>query len=60
MTDLETKFQGSYMLAAAPDVRDAYDDYPDSLACACYMTIDDVIETAEVSTQPLYARRAHR
>ena len=60
MTDLETIFQGNYLLAAAPDSRDAYDDYADSLACACYMTIDDVIETAEVSTQPLYGRRSRR
>lgn len=48
MVDLEKKFQGPYMLAEAPNVRGAHDDYPDSAALAAVMTIEDIVEEAEV------------
>lgn len=52
MVDLEKKFQGPYMLAEAPDVRGAHDDYPDSAALAAVMTIEDIVEEIEVIDSP--------
>lgn len=60
MTDLEVKFTGPNMLAAAPDAADANDDYADSLALACYMTIDDVVEDVVVIESPFYNDRRRR
>lgn len=57
MIDLETKFQGQYMMAAAPDVRNAFDDYADSAAIACFLTKHDVMEHAEVVDSPFVGRR---
>lgn len=57
MIDLEKKYQGPYMLAAAPDVRGAHDDYPDSAALAAVMTIEDTIEEIEVIESPFVAKR---
>jgi len=50
MEDLEKKFQGPYVLAEAPNERDAHDDYADSLAIACSLTNDMIMPTIEVSS----------
>lgn len=57
MVDLEKKFQGPYMLAEAPDVRGAHDDYPDSAALAAVMSIDDIVEEIEVIDSPFVSAR---
>lgn len=57
MTDLETKFQGPHMLAAAPEEANAHDDYADSCAIAAFMSSVDVLEEAESSTVPWANRR---
>ena len=41
MEDLEINFKGPYVLAECPKESDAHDDYPDSLALACVLTLDD-------------------
>ncbi len=38
MEDLQVKFKGPYMLGEAPNVKDAHDDFPDSLSMACILT----------------------
>lgn len=54
MGDLERVNRGPYVLAAAPDERGAFDDYPDSLAIACAMSIEDTMPTIQVSSSPFY------
>jgi hypothetical protein len=54
MGDLERIQRGPYMLAAAPDERGAFDDYADSLAIACQMTVQDVMPTITQSSSPFY------
>ena len=54
MSDLEKINRGPYMLAAAPDERNAFDDYPDSLAIACALTIDDTLPTVQVYENPFF------
>ena len=54
MSDLEKVHRGPYMLAEAPHERNAYDDYPDSLAIACAMTIIDTMPTIQVASNPFY------
>jgi hypothetical protein len=49
MADLEKHFEGPHVLGAAPNERDAHDDYPDSLAIACSLTTDLTMPTVEVS-----------
>lgn len=41
MEDLEVNFKGPNMMAAAPNIRDAHDDYADSLSMACILSQDD-------------------
>lgn len=60
MVDLEKKYQGKYMLAAAPEEAEAHDDYPDSLAIACSMTIDATMPEVEVSESPFVAGTRRR
>ena len=57
MTDLEKNFQGPYLLAEAPDVKDAGDDYADSLALACILTAEHQVPTVQVFESPFYRRR---
>jgi hypothetical protein len=59
MEDLEIVFKGPYVLAEAPSIRDAHDDYADSLAIGCMLSRDREEETSvvEVSHNPFYARR---
>lgn len=52
MSDLEKVQRGPYMLAAAPDERGAFDDYPDSLAIACAMSIQDTMPTVTAHDSP--------
>lgn len=54
MSDLEKVHRGPYMLAEAPNERNAYDDYADSLAIACAMTIIDTMPTVQVASNPFY------
>jgi len=54
MTDLETKFKGPNFMAAAPEEAHAHDDFADSLAIACSLTIDLTMIEAEVSSNPFY------
>lgn len=54
MTDLETKFTGPNFLAHAPDEAHAHDDYADSLALACSLTMDLTMPQVEVSTSPFF------
>lgn len=58
MEDLEIVFKGPYVLAEAPNARDAHDDYADSLAIGCFLTRDMEQETSivEVSQNPFYRR----
>lgn len=52
MEDLQQVFTGPHMLAEAPSENGAYDDYPDSLAMACVLTIDSAMPTVQVSNAP--------
>jgi hypothetical protein len=54
MTDLETKFQGPNFLAHAPEEAHAHDDYADSLAIACALTMEMTMPQIEVSTSPFF------
>jgi hypothetical protein len=54
MGDLEKVYKGPYMLAAAPDEKGAFDDYPDSLAIACFMTIQDTMPQIMVADNPFF------
>jgi hypothetical protein len=54
MSELEKVNRGPYLLAAAPDERGAFDDYPDSLAIACSMTVQDVMPTVSVYDSPFF------
>jgi hypothetical protein len=59
MEDLEIHFKGPYVLAEAPKVSDAHDDYPDSLAMACilsHLENDEDSGNVEVSSNVLYTR----
>ena len=54
MLDLERINRGPYLLAEAPDERGAFDDYPDSLALACAMTVHDIMPTVSVAENPFF------
>ena len=54
MLDLEKVHRGPYLLAAAPDEKGAFDDYPDSLAIACNLTQVDTMPQISVSESPFY------
>lgn len=54
MEDLETKFTGPNFLAKAPDEAHAHDDYADSLAIACSLTMDMTMPQVEVSSSPFF------
>jgi hypothetical protein len=54
MTDLETKFQGPNFLAKAPDEAHAHDDFADSLAIACSLTVDMTMPEVEVTSSPFF------
>jgi hypothetical protein len=54
MSDLEKVYRGPYMLAAAPEEKGAFDDYPDSLAIACSMSVLESMPTVTVSDNPFF------
>jgi hypothetical protein len=54
MVDLERINRGPYLLAEAPEERGAFDDYPDSLALACCLTVYDVMPTVSVAENPFF------
>lgn len=54
MTDLERLQKGSAMLAAAPDEKGAFDDYADSLALACHMSVQDTMPEMQVFNNPFF------
>lgn len=58
MGDLERVKRGPYLLAAAPEVKGAYDDFPDSLAIACALTMPEAEELSPVivADNPFYRR----
>lgn len=60
MIDLEKKYEGAYLLAEAPEEPEAHDDYPDSLALACYLTAGLAMPEVEVSSAPFYENRRER
>jgi hypothetical protein len=56
MEDLELKFEGPYVVAAAPKATDAHDDYADSLALACIVAKEFEVAEVEVSSNPFHSR----
>jgi hypothetical protein len=64
MEDLEINFKGPYVLAEAPNLKDAHDDYADSLAIGCVLTRDygdeDAAGVVEVVQNPFYAHNRRR
>jgi hypothetical protein len=52
MVDLEKKYEGPYLLAAAPQEADAHDDYCDSLALATVLTADLTMPEVEQTNAP--------
>jgi Terminase RNaseH-like domain len=54
MTDLETKFTGPNFLAKAPEEAHAHDDFADSLAIACALTMEMTMPSVEVSSSPFF------
>lgn len=61
MEDLEIIWNGPVMTAAAPEVRDAHDDYADSLAIGCMLSRTMEQEegggAVEVSVNPFFSSR---
>jgi hypothetical protein len=41
-------------LASAPEEKGAFDDYPDSLAIACAMSVADTMPMVTVSESPFF------
>lgn len=56
MSDLEKVYRGPYLLAAAPDEKGAFDDFPDSLAIACSLSVADTMPVVTVSESPFFGR----
>jgi len=54
MLDLERVNRGPYLLAEAPQERGAFDDYADSLAIACSLTVHDIMPTLTVAENPFF------
>lgn len=58
MEDLELKYEGPYLLAAAPRESGAHDDYCDSLAIACSLSTEFASPIGETADNPFYSRRS--
>ncbi len=54
MEDLEVSFKGPNMMAAAPNIRDAHDDYCDSLSMACILSQEYEETVVEQYSNPFY------
>jgi hypothetical protein len=57
MSDAEKLMSGQYLLVAAPNEREAHDDYVDSLALACACSLEDTMPVVEVMDSPFFGRR---
>lgn len=57
MEDLEKVYRGKYLLAQAPNEKNAHDDHPDALALATILTKDFTLPEVEVSESPFVGRR---
>jgi len=54
MSDLEVKFSGPNYSAKAPDEAHAHDDFADSLAIACALTLETTMPQVEMSSSPFF------
>ena len=54
MTDAEIQYKGPNFMVAAPEENYAHDDFVDSLAIACAMTVDLVMPSVEESSSPFF------
>jgi hypothetical protein len=54
MTDAEVQYKGANFMVAAPDEAYAHDDFVDSLAIACSMTVDLVMPEVQVSSNVFF------
>jgi hypothetical protein len=54
MVDAEIKYKGNQFTVEAPDEAHAHDDFVDSLSLACSMTVDLVMPTVEVASNPFF------
>lgn len=54
MTDAEIQYKGNNFMVAAPDEAHAHDDFVDSLAIACSMTVDLVMPEVAESNSPFF------
>lgn len=52
MEDLQKYYSGSHMVVHHPDEKDAHDDYPDSLALACWAAKDPGVSRPETTRNP--------
>lgn len=52
MEDAQMNYVGPHIVVAAPEERDAHDDYVDSLAAACFITADLQLPEVEQSNTP--------
>ena len=62
MENLEKEYKGQHLVVNHPDEKDAHDDYPDSLALACWAAKDDWRENGQVeaTSNVFYERGARR
>jgi hypothetical protein len=60
MLELEKVQRGPYLLAEAPNEKDAYDDYPDSLAIGCSMSLIDSMPVVQQYNNLFYDKSGRR
>lgn len=54
MTDAEVQYKGNTFMVAAPDEAHAHDDFVDSLAIACSMTVDLIMPEVSETNSPFF------
>jgi hypothetical protein len=54
MTDAEIQYKGPNFMVSAPEENYAHDDFVDSLAIACAMTVDLVMPEVSESSSPFF------
>jgi hypothetical protein len=54
MTDAEVQYKGPNFMVAAPDESYAHDDFVDSLAIACSLTVDLVMPEIQSTSSPFF------
>jgi hypothetical protein len=54
MVDAEIQYKGPNFMVSAPNETYAHDDYVDSLAIACTLTVDLVMPEVSVSSSPFF------